>query len=427
LNLQRLQRSEFGRNVLKLGLGTAIGQGAVLIASPIWSRLYAPVDFAQLGLFVAFVSTATVVLSLRYDLAIPQGRRNDEAPHLLGLCLVVIAPISLLSGLSLAAMIATDLLGYGSLPMIAAPIAAAVLLVTGIFTAARYWHVGGGEFGLISRSLVQQGIGRALVPILLAPFKLGWIGLIAGEAVGRTLGVRRLLQPLMPLLRDLRRAASWRQLRQTAEGYRRFPLIFLPSAFLDAVASAVPLPVFITAHGLASGGQFMLALQVVAAPSALLCAALADVYHQRLVATARQSAQEVTGYLWRSAARLLGVSLLALLPLCVLAPLCADWVFGPRWHGVGTMIAMLAPSTAISIGASTLSRAFVLSRIPQVKLVADVIKLVLPISGILIGQLMFHSASASVMWYSIMYAVSYALYFVVIVYSVRPLNQVTIA
>jgi len=426
LILLRLKNSEFGRNVFRLGFGTAVGQGLVLLASPIWSRLYAPADFAILGLFLSFINTASVALALRYDYAIPLADRNAEAPRLLALALILTAPMAVLGGGVMAAMIATNILGFGVLPLAAVPVAVLVLLEIGIFMSLRYWQVGIGDFGPISRSLVWQGAGRASLPILLAWLKLGWLGLIAGEVLGRAFGIRRLAVPVLPLLRELRVRLTWRELRETAGSFRQFPKVFLPSAVLDAIASAVALPVFVAVHGLASGGQFMLAQQIVNAPAALICAALADVYHQTLVSTARRSPQAVVPLLWRSVGRVLALSLLALLPLCVLAPRGAEWVFGSQWHEAGLMIAILAPSTAISIASSALSRAFVLSSIPQVKLLADLIKLVLPIAGILLGANYFGTPLGSAIGYSIMYGVSYALYFGVIVFAVRPSRQVRV-
>ena len=312
MKLGRWQIGEFGRSVLKLGVGTAAGQGAVLLASPLWSRIYEPADFALLGLFLSFVSTVTVALALRYDLAIPLAMRSDDGARLLVLCLLLTVPLAVVGGAGMASMTSQDVLGFGALPMAAAPLAAFVLLVTGIFGALRYWHVGASHFGPISRSLVVQGVARATVPILLAPAHLGWFGLIAGEAVGRTLGIRRLIVSAMPTLRRMLQQWSWPQLWECARSYRRFPAIFLPSALLDAVAAGAALPVFLMFHSLTAAGHFMLAQQVVAAPAALLCAAMADVYHYKVTATARSEPAAVVPLLLRSAVRISAFALIAL-------------------------------------------------------------------------------------------------------------------
>lgn len=421
--LGAFRKSEFGRSVLKLGTGTAIGQGLVLLASPIWSRLYEPADLARLGLFLSFINTATVAVALRYDLAIPLGKKNDDALTLLLLSLVLIGPVAVLCGIFLAMLSANDLLGFGELPVEAAFIAAGLLMATGVFTALRYWHVGAGNFGQISRSLVLQGVGRAVVPILLAPLKLGWIGLIAGEVAGRTFGTRKLLNPVLPALQIARTLPLRPRIKECAWRYRRFPLIFLPSSVLDAVSAAVALPLFVMLHGLAIGGNFMLAQQVVAAPAALLCASLADVYHQRIVAVAREAPAAVVPMLLRSGGRLLALSMVVLLPVAAFAPFVAGWVFGPQWSESGLLVAVLAPSTAISIAASSLSRALVLTRIPQLKLIADVLKLVLPAAGMIVGYDIGETVTSSAIGFSIMFGVSYALYFLVILYAVRPAYQ----
>jgi O-antigen/teichoic acid export membrane protein len=423
LNLLRFKQSEFGRSVLKLGVGTAVGQGLVLLASPIWSRLYAPPDFALLGLFLSFINTASVALALRYDFAIPMGSREGDGPRLLYLSLLLTMPLSLVFGFVLASLIEFDALGYGALPLLAVPMAVMVMVFIGIFMSLRYWFVGGGDFGQISRSIVLQGAGRGATPILLAPLHWGWLGLIAGEVVGRAFGIGRLAKPALPMLKTLHKHVGWLELRQTAANYKRFPLVFLPSALLDAVSAAVALPLFVTLYGLHPAGQFMLAQQVVNVPSAFISAALSDVYHQKLVATARSSAASIPPMLWRSAGLILAVALLVLLPACLIAPIATPWVFGAQWDQAGIMIAILAPSTAVSIVSGALSRAFVLSRVPQVKLVSDVVKLILPMGGLVLSWSLGATAVTSVIVYSIMYGVSYAVYFLVILYAVRPSRQ----
>lgn len=110
-----LRLSDLTRNALTLGAGTAAGQALVVLATPIWSRIYSSADFGRLGLLLSFLGAGMVGVALRYDLAIPLGRNREEASRLLVLSLLIIGPMSILLGMSLSVLCELGWLGFGEL------------------------------------------------------------------------------------------------------------------------------------------------------------------------------------------------------------------------------------------------------------------------------------------------------------------------
>ncbi|HOX23097.1 MAG TPA: hypothetical protein PLL10_06490, partial [Elusimicrobiales bacterium] len=84
-----LPKESFARGVAVLAGGTAIGQGLVLALSPVVSRLYTPDDFGTLAVYASFLGIATVIVSLRYEIAIPLPEDDKVAANLLGLSLLL--------------------------------------------------------------------------------------------------------------------------------------------------------------------------------------------------------------------------------------------------------------------------------------------------------------------------------------------------
>jgi O-antigen/teichoic acid export membrane protein len=404
-----------------LGAGTAMGQLAVLLMTPIWSRLYEPAEFGRMGLMLSFLSVTSVATALRYDLAIPLGRGQNEAAQLLLTCLVLAVPTAILGGLGLWILIWTGSLGFDELPAWSALLLIPLLAMTGVFSAYRFWHVRQSNFSDISAALIAQGLGRALLPVLLAPLQLGWVGLAAGELGGRALGLRRLAQPVMAVLVATYRAASSTDIRSTLRRFNRYPLVFLPSSILDAVGGAMAVPLFVHYFGVATGGHFLLAQQIVIIPSALLCAALADVYHSRLVEIAPEALLKAVG---GEAVRLLLIAAALYVPLAILGPWLAVPVFGSSWEATGDLVAALAFSAIPGVIVSPLSRGLVLSRIPEIKLVADTVKIVVPALGIVAGSTLNLSASDTTVIFAVLTAVSYGVYFCVLLYALQPRNQI---
>ena len=70
----------------------------------------------------------------------------------------------------------------------------------------------------------------------------------------------------------------------------------------------------------------------------------------------------------------------------------------------------------------------VLSRMPQIKFLADFIKLILPALGLIIGATWSgQSLRSALRWYAGMTAMSYALYFAIVMFSIRVDKQLPMA
>jgi O-antigen/teichoic acid export membrane protein len=399
----------------------------VVVASPIWSRLYDPTAFGRYGLVLSFLSAATVAVSLRYEFAIPIAQSEDEALELVLLALICSIPISLLAGVIFLIFSLRGLFGFVAVAPLSAALIVLALLLAGAFSILRYWHVRRSRFREISSSLVAQGLARALTPILLFPLNWGWIGLMSSELAGRSFGIRSLGRTVIPQLARLARRVTISQLGDLARKYRQYPLVFFPSSMLDALSGAVTIPVVVGLYGLSAGGEFLLAQQIVSAPSALICNSLGDVFHAQLIPSARRNPAYLPQFVLRTAFRLLAIASLVYVPVACVAPFVAVPIFGGPWSRVGQFVAILAPSTIVTTMVSPISRAMLVSKIPQIKLLADVVKLVLPVLA-LVAAAHFPEASLtkSLIFYSGMVVVSYLIYFGIVLVSVRPSNQIAV-
>jgi O-antigen/teichoic acid export membrane protein len=426
--VKRYLNSASTRHAIALGMGTALGQLAVTIASPIWSRLYEPADFGRYGLMIAYLTTGTAAVSLRYDLAIPLARNDDESIRLVILSLFCAIPVALCAGGIFFWFTSGGIFGFGRLPAWSAAFVMVSLTLTSIYSTLRFWHVRNSDFSAISTSLVSQGVGRALTPIGLAPLHPGWLGLIAGELLGRTLGIWKLAQPLVPLVRGVAANTSMRHLGELLRHYRQYPLVFLPSSVLDAASGVVALPIMVALFGVATGGEFLLAQQIVMAPAAFIGGSLRDVIHSRLVPCARDNPAALIRIVRETALKLLLLATAIYLPLACLAPILAAQIFGRSWATVGPLVSIMCPAAVVMVAVMPISRAMVFSRVPQIKIAADLVKLILPAGGLIVGaEFKHYSLTSSVIGFTVLTGLSYAWYFRVIMYSIRESNQLPLA
>jgi O-antigen/teichoic acid export membrane protein len=374
----------FKGNVLRLGGGTALGQALSVLALPVITRLYHPDEMGVLAIFVAFVGFVSVGVTKRLDMAIVSARSDAEADHLLLAGILAALPTSALAGGMMALMIRWNVLSYGTLPPWTAVCAAAALLLTGVFTALRYWHVRRATFGALSRALVTQGAGRAVAAIALGAAGAGWAGLVSAEIVGRSFGIWRLLRDaLAPIRRAWADgAAAW---RRAIAAHAKFPLVVLPSSLVDALASLLPISLVAALFGSAAAGKFLLVQNLGALPASFVAVSVADVLHERLAAVRGRDARRVRRIL-AEALRALALCAAAIyVPAMLLAPWACGLVLGRRWADAGTLFTILAPVSMVNLVVNPVSRLFLVVNRQERKLAADVLRLVLPIGGLVIA------------------------------------------
>ena len=92
LNLLRrkLFKSEFVKSSITIMTGTAIAQAVPIAISPILTKIYTPEDFGLLAIFVSILSILSVVSSFRYELAIAQPQKKEDASSIVILSFFIV-------------------------------------------------------------------------------------------------------------------------------------------------------------------------------------------------------------------------------------------------------------------------------------------------------------------------------------------------
>ena len=96
----------------------------------------------------------------------------------------------------------------------------------------------------------------------------------------------------------------------------------------------------------------------------------------------RRDPREVRAAVRASAGHLLAVALAIYVPVAALAPWLVVPILGPSWSQLEFGVIALAPAAISGTVVSPLSRALVLSRVPQVRLLSDCTRLALPLLAI---------------------------------------------
>src|SRR4029078_12442328 len=95
--------NRFARQVGLVAGGTALGQGIILLGSPALNRLYLPARLGTFAIYSSLLFTFSVVVSLRFDLAVLLPVDDGEAPAVLRLSRRTAIVMAMLAGGALAA------------------------------------------------------------------------------------------------------------------------------------------------------------------------------------------------------------------------------------------------------------------------------------------------------------------------------------
>ncbi len=332
----------FRKNVVFLAGGTAIGQGIVVLASPLLTRLYNPNDFGTFAVYVALLGIVAVVASLRYELAIPLPKEDQAAACVTALSLGIVVLMTMLSGTvvwlfgeSLARWVKTPqltpylwLLPFG-------------ILGAGTFKVLNYWSIRKKYFSHVALSKVSQGAGVVAVQIGLGLTVVGSIGLLAGQAVGQFFGIFTLSFQAYKNDKTALQSIRYTEIVRVMRQYRRFPLFSSWSAIFNTISAYAPVLMLSFFFGPALTGLYALGLRVVQAPVTLVGQAISQVF----ISTAAQKNREgqLAGATLSIFRRLVQVGLPGALLLGLAAPEIFALVFGTEWREAGVYAQMLAP------------------------------------------------------------------------------------
>lgn len=402
-------------DILLVARGTVFGQLPFVLLTPLIARLYPATELGIYGLALAFVSVAAQIVGLRFELAAISAREPDDARALFLLSGLSILPLTCTCTLLLVALKIFHIGSYQALSWWLVVATGATVAAAGTYSTLRCWLARRHRFARVASSLTVQGCVRAGLPILLAPVGTTATMLVLSELLGRLGAVWMMLyhSGLLSALRASRMPLA--ALRERAARFWKYPVLLAPSALIDAAASALPVPVLASCYGLEGTGKFVLVQRLMMLPAALIVGSVGDVFHVHAADVVRQRPAAVSGFLAKTARRLLMFALAVYVPAAVLGPLAAGWWFGKAWADAGPMMAALAPLCIAQTVVSPISRGLLLSGREERKLLADLACLILPVTTLYLassGSMLF-----AIGCFSAASVVGFIIYYVVVVKS----------
>ncbi len=340
--------SHYVRSVAVLAGGTAAGQGVVLVASPVLTRIYTPADFGVLAVFTAVLSIVVMIAALRFEVGIPLAVDNTSAANVLLLSLLVVTGVSAVVGIG--AWLAGDVLArWIDMTMLRPylwllPIG---VLCGGMYRVFEAWATREEAFGPLARTKLNRGVCMVVAQIGIGLAKAGPIGLLLGWTAGQASGIGTL--SILAWRRDgaAVRGVSITGMRAAFGRYRQLAMMSSGSQLMNSVVAAFPVMFLGSVYGLGVAGAFALGQRVVTAPMEMVAGSMAQVYFGEAYRLKREDPGRLYGLFVKTVGRLALIGVVPILIVALTSPWTFSLAFGSDWREAGSYLQVLAPMLVI--------------------------------------------------------------------------------
>ena len=336
-----LPKSRFARRMTILSGGTTLGQAAVILTTPLLTRLYGPVEFGVFAVFSAIAAILCQVTAWRYEVAVPVTRRDEDAAAtaLAGGAAALLVSLLFAAVLALAAeplAAALGIPGFGGVLWLMPP----MLLSWGLSLVLAHWSIRRGSFRVNALANMALSVSQAGGQLLLGWLSASAVALVVGYVLGSFVRLGLLLRALGPADRALLRGVSRRQALAQAREHWHYPVYSGSSALLQSTSQMLPAVFIAVLYGPAAAGWFGLAQRVTGMPTRLVGEAAAQAF---LGEIAQAEGPAVYRLFKRTAFRFFLLGLVGLSPLLLAGPPLFALVFGEPWRETGAIVQILVP------------------------------------------------------------------------------------
>jgi O-antigen/teichoic acid export membrane protein len=275
-------QSDFYKSVLTILSGSTLAQLIPLATEPLLVRLFTPLEFGILALFLSVATIFSSVATARYEMAIVLPKTDQSAINILFLALLISVFMSLFSaaivwffGASISTWVHTpELIDF----LFWVPL---FVLIAGVFQSFNLWATRKKYFRNMAVSKVSQSSSNAAVSLGSGWMGANALGLISGQMTGWFVAGIPLFYKFWKRDRKLISQVSIPQIKEEAKTHSDFPKVNSLHVLSDMGQQS--LFSFIIAR-LFSGsilGFYSRMIRIVKVPAGFIGGAVGQVFYQK--------------------------------------------------------------------------------------------------------------------------------------------------
>lgn len=362
--IQKLrEEGSFIRNISIASFWNAAVIASQFILSPIITRLYTPAEYGQYALFNSLVVNIALFSSLKYTETIVLAETREQRNNAISLSFSAVIIFSALTAAGVFTFYEPlsnffDVNDGGEflyfIPLGVLITCTLEIVVT--INVRQKKFLNNGFAGFLNN--VSARFFNILYALL---FKSQTFGLIAGDFVGKLVGIAGVLSSYRIFLRSSKefvRSVSLKGMMFIAQKYKSFPLYFLPSSVLIYLSGHLPLYFFQTKYSSAAVGAYALASSMLEIFNRLIPYALSPVFLQKATELKNTSPHHLAERSFKLFGYMLLLATLLFSGFALVGDRLFPFVFGKEWTTAGTYVAILSVPYAFNFVAVSLSEIY---------------------------------------------------------------------
>lgn len=409
---KRISKNKYFKNVAILSGGAAVAQLIAVVASPILTRLYTPEEFGILAVFVALLATLSAASSLKYHLAVPLVDDHNDALHVLLLSFIINILYGILIGI-LSYFAYNYFFKFENLVRVAQYIWILPISVTalGIYESLKFWAIRQGHFKHIAKTKITQNAIMVGVQISLYPF--GPIGLVLGDALGRSGGSVTLAKMAWSQIKRIPIVLSFQVLKKIAVRYKRFPLFSSGSGILNSLGLQL-IPLLIAGVlGSAIAGLYTLTEKVAGIPMKMIGQSYSQVYYREAIRVVKVDIISLNKLYNKQTVILFFIGLVPVTIFMLLGKTGFEYIFGSQWGKSGLFIQILAPMLLAQFIVVPLSQTLNIIERQDIQLYWDILRFISIVTVFIVSNQLAMDAILTITLISIVMTIMYIVLFII--------------
>ena len=342
--IQRIStKGTFASDVAVMTSGTGVGQLIFLGFSPILMRLFTPEAFGNLALVMSITAIIAIVLTLKYEMAIPIASDDKKAINLfilsIGFCTMFTIVLLILFLLT-----KTTIMSFLNIPdskiLFFIPLTAFIEATINTF---HYWFIREKRFAIpsISQTLFYSVmVGTQF--LLFFTINEKYFALLAGFIIGQMFSLLFLVIIFLKEENNILLYFNINLILEEAKKYKKFPLFSTWNAGINTLARNLPpilLNLFFTK---AIVGQFYVAMRLMNLPLNILQSSVSQVFYQRVAELLKQK-QSLKIFFNTTVLKLGAIIFVPLLIIFFWGESIVSFILGDKWKLSGQLISILVP------------------------------------------------------------------------------------
>lgn len=390
--VKKIKSNLFLRNVLALSTGTAGAQLITMLASPIITRFYGPEAFGVLGAFSAITNIIVPVAALTYPVAIVLPKRENEARGLMKLSFIVSLLISFIVLLILV-LFKDYVVNILNLSEIASYLylIPAVIIFASIMQIMSQWFIRNNKFVLTAKATFYQSVITNGSKIGIGYFyPYAFILVLLTTLSYATRATLMLLYEKPSNIFKKSDKIDYISLAKLAKKYKDFPMFRAPESLITGLTHGLPTLMLTMFFGPAAAGFYTIGRTVLSLPTQLVANAVGDVFYPKITKEFNRG-RDISKMILKTTNILMLISLIPFGIVILFGPTLFAFVFGAEWVVAGEYARWISLWSITNFSNRPASRALAVINAQKFHLYYTVFGLIIRISAIWLGFLLFDS------------------------------------